>query len=139
MLQQLDLTQDWDHHRHPRHGFTAWWTDSAGNAWPLPGPHNYEVGYRGAGPGALARAVTALATDAAARPDDPRTTLSEFEDVALRVLLVRRDWPTLIRRTVSNGDGRVVHLDDGLINFSGRVPAASCRAECRARGCSPGR
>lgn len=103
VLQQLDLTQDWDHHRHPRHGFTAWWTDSTGNAWPLPGPYNYQVGYSGTGPSALARAVTALATDAAARPDDPLTALPEFE-AALRVLLVRRDWPTLIRRTPPTGD-----------------------------------
>lgn len=105
VLQQLDLTQDWDHHRHPQHGFTAWWTDSAGTPWPLPGPHHYEVGYSGTGPGALAQAATALAADATGRITDARTaTELAATAAALRALLVRRDWPTLIRRTPPTGD-----------------------------------
>jgi hypothetical protein len=96
-LQQLDITQEASH---VPGDFTAWWTDTAGNAWPVPGHDPHEAGYKGAGPADLAAAATVLARDAAS-PVGGSHSRAVLEDVRYQQLVSQlrsRRYPTLIRR-----------------------------------------
>ncbi|MDX1886829.1 hypothetical protein [Mycolicibacterium sp. 120270] len=109
-LQQLDITQD--------DGvvvgdFSAWWTDTDGYAWPMPGEDPHEAGYSGAGPDGLAAAATILADDAASPVGGPYR-LAVQSDVRYQQLakqLKSRRYPTLIRRLDDPAAGFRWHTD----------------------------
>jgi hypothetical protein len=110
VLEALDITQD---SSRQLRDFTACWTDSDGNAWPVPGPHPYTAGYDGNGPDELAAAATLLAHDATSPVGGVHrhSTLADIRYQQLAKQLKAARYPTLIRRFPDPDGGFRWHTD----------------------------
>ena len=110
MLRQLDITRETNAGAGE---LTAWWTDSNGDAWPMPGTDQYEAGFDGSGPRDLAAAASLLADDATSPVAGVHNCRARAEAGCeqLARLLTARQHPTLFRRITGPGGHTVWHTD----------------------------